>query len=233
MISESNLQVPSFCPLMKPRLLAMPSASRLLRSAASLARNRQRLSPCGLRLAAVFLLITSFVASATDAASPQVRNLTYGSAWINKTVASNGAIPAFNSWAYNFLKSSGQASSPALSEGLALAKQPRALLLDLIKSNPAQALALAVPAPLRDRLPAEVVAELETRVSGISDLSVVSYTPALGGPHVEGLIYTVALNGRTYKAFVYGRRAAQGSKQGIPIHGIVLDGNLAVHESAL
>jgi hypothetical protein len=43
----------------------------------------------------------------------------------------------------------------------------------------------------------------------------------------------VKLNGQTYRAYVHGRRRGQTSKQGIPLHGIVVNGVMAVHQDAL
>ena len=125
------------------------------------------------------------------------------------------------------------AKAGLISEGVTLAKQRRALLAGLIKSNPEKALALAVPASIRNRLPKEISAGLESRVSGVGDFSVLGFLPATNGPAVEPIQRFVRLNGQTYRASVYGRRLGETTKFGIPLHGIVLDGVMAVHEDAL
>ncbi|MHB8523377.1 MAG: hypothetical protein ACYDH9_21840 [Limisphaerales bacterium] len=50
---------------------------------------------------------------------------------------------------------------------------------------------------------------------------------------IEPIQRFVHVGGQTYRAFVYGRRIAQTTKTGIPLHGIALDGVLALHTSAL
>ena len=120
-----------------------------------------------------------------------------------------------------------------LSEGLGLARQRRAVLAELIKSNPREALASALPVSVRRQLPPEMAAELETRVSGIGELSVLGVLPAENGPAVRPIERFVRLDGRTYRAYVYGRRANQTSKTGIPLFGIAIGDMLALHESAV
>jgi hypothetical protein len=158
------------------------------------------------------------------------------------SVAAAGAAPAqtwgterqpelasFSDWANRAVASAGT-NEP---QGLALAQQRRAALLNLIKSDPAAALASAVPANVRSQLPAPIVAQLETPVSGIGDFSVRAALHALGGPAVEPVQRFVTLNGQTNRAFVYGRRIGETSKQGIPLRGVVIDGIMAVDQDAL
>ena len=120
-----------------------------------------------------------------------------------------------------------------LSEGISLARQRRAALAELIKSNPQQALAAAIPASVQLNLPPDIGAELETHVSGIGELSVLGVLQAKGGPAVHPIERSVRLNGQTYRAYVYGRRAVQTSKSGIPLSGIALGDVLALDESPL
>lgn len=143
-------------------------------------------------------------------------------------------LAAFQSWAGRYETAATPGTKAGLvSEGVALAKQRRALLASLIKSNPEKALALAVPASIRDQLPTEILAGLESRVSGIGDFSVLGVLPATNGPAVEPIQRFVQLNGQTYRASIYGRRLGETTKFSIPLHGIVLDGVMAVHEDAL
>ena len=139
------------------------------------------------------------------------------------------ALVDFSAWA----KSSGASSTQEISTGIDLAKQRRRALVRLIQSDPARAIASAVPAGVRKHLPAEVAAHLETHVSGVGDLSVRGGMRAPGGPPVEAVQRFVTLNGQTYRAYVYGRRGWQTTKHGIPLQGIVIDGVLALHENAL
>ena len=43
----------------------------------------------------------------------------------------------------------------------------------------------------------------------------------------------VSLQGKTYRAFVYGRRLAQPTIENIPVHGIAIEGALALHENPI
>jgi hypothetical protein len=156
----------------------------------------------------------------------------YASSWGREQ--SLPELATFQSWAGRFETAATPGAKAGLvPEGVALAKQRRALLAGLIKSNPEQALALVVPASLRNRLPTEISDELESRVSGIGDFSVLGVLPAINGPAVEPIQRLVQLNGQTYRASVYGRRLGETTKFGIPLHGIVLDGVMAGHEDAL
>jgi sugar lactone lactonase YvrE len=156
----------------------------------------------------------------------------YASAWGREQPLPE--LAAFQSWAGRYeTAATPEPKAGLVSEGVALAKQRRALLAGLIKSDPEQALALTVPASLRNRLPTEISDELESRVSGIGDFSVLGVLPSTNGPAVEPIQRFVRLNGQTYRAFVYGRRLGETTKFGIPLHGIVLDGVMAVHDNAL
>ena len=138
-------------------------------------------------------------------------------------------LAAFSRWADNAVNSGKKTDA----QGVVLAKQRRAALVQMIKSDPAAVIAAAVPSRVRGQLPAQVVAQLETPVSGTGDLSILGALHAIGGPPVEPMRRSVTLNGQIYRASVYGRRKGQTSKQGIPLHGVVVDGILALHEGAL
>jgi hypothetical protein len=150
----------------------------------------------------------------------------FGESWGNEK---QGDLKAFSAWANKRMTS----KNGSVSEGVILARQRRAALAELIKSDPAMAIASAVPGNIRKQLPDEVAKQLETRVSGVGDFLVYGAIAALGGPPVEATQRFVELNGHTYKANVYGRRAGETTKHGIPLHGIAIDDVLALHENAL
>lgn len=118
-------------------------------------------------------------------------------------------------------------------EGITLATARRAALATLIRENPEQALALALPWSARKDLPAEVTALLEERISGIGELALLASTPLVGQPATTAPLYRAALIGRReFRAYTYGRR--QKSTRQLPaasLHGIALDGDLAVSDS--
>jgi hypothetical protein len=119
-------------------------------------------------------------------------------------------------------------------EGVRLASERREALRSLIVSDPARALALAVPEGVRHSLPESVNCLLEERVSGRGSLDVLG---ALAKPgrekEVAPMFHTATINGRNYKAFVYGRRLGVPSRRNIPLNGIAVDNLFAVNEHPL
>src|ERR1043165_5848522 len=139
---------------------------------------------------------------------------------------------AFKEWISRYDATSASAQrSQMSSEGLALAKQRHAAMLELIKTDPAAVRALAIAPNVRKQLPSAVANEVENYVSGMGDLSVLIFCPGPKNPVPAPMQRKVTLNGKTYQAYVSGRRSGQLSKTGIPLSGIVLDGVLALDES--
>jgi Concanavalin A-like lectin/glucanases superfamily/Calx-beta domain len=133
------------------------------------------------------------------------------------------AITNFSSWAGHFL-----AGNPSIriAQGQALAWKRREAMLKLIENDPQQALEMAVPFHWRRELPAEVTRYFEARMDGRGDLQVVM---AEGSGHGKAASYRyVHIGERRYDAFVYGWRLKQVSQQQVPLHGIALDGKLAL-----
>ncbi|MBL9201053.1 MAG: hypothetical protein JNL39_11130 [Opitutaceae bacterium] len=144
------------------------------------------------------------------------------------------AMTAFRDWTDRYLSANAAARASLAREGVALARARRPVLLDLIKTDPQRALAVTVPAAVRRELPAEVAAQLEARVAGKGELALLAASPAPGetltGPRVRR---EVLLGGVSYTAHTYGRRETQTALQEASLHGITLDGHLALHESPL
>jgi autotransporter-associated beta strand protein len=116
-----------------------------------------------------------------------------------------------------------------LQHGVELARQRRAELLDLIERNPQRALELAVPDSLRRQLPDAIVALLEERVDAQGDLMVQSTT--LDNDRGCMIERTATLqNGEVFEVHTYGRRSAMPTRDNIAIHGVALDGKLALSE---
>jgi hypothetical protein len=136
------------------------------------------------------------------------------------------AFDEFDSWVGRF--TNGLAT---LEEGEQLALQRREKMLDLIQTDPAQALAQAAPFALRQKLPPQITGLLEEQLDGRGDFNV-----AVGTDFTQGtttVIRNVVMGGKTYQAFVYGRRLVESCKAGIPLHGIALDGKIAVQADPL
>ena len=118
-----------------------------------------------------------------------------------------------------------------LQQGLELARQRRDELLYLIEKNPRRALELAVPDSVRRQLPEEIQALLEQRVDAQGDLLVQSTSL----DNDRGCLTTRAAtlqDGRVFDTHTYGRRGAMPTRDHIALHGVALDGKLAMSEFA-
>jgi|GEM_PF-1407407 len=115
-------------------------------------------------------------------------------------------------------------------EGVALAQTRRAAMKRWIERDPEFALAQAVGPDARRELPEEVLLELERWVEGKGGFEVMVRC----GPNVKAAEQTtrnVRVAGENFRTFVYGRRAGQTTKYDVPIHGVAVDGLLALHSS--
>jgi hypothetical protein len=133
------------------------------------------------------------------------------------------AFTDFSRWAEQFLAG---ATSASAARGTALAWKRRVAMLELIQTDPQKALALTVPFGWRSALPASVTRFFEQQVDGRGALDVAVAEDFKQGN--ERMIRDVRINGQKYGAFVYGRRLRQGCQPQMPLHGIVLDGKMAV-----
>ena len=136
------------------------------------------------------------------------------------------AFDEFATWVQQFTNSSAN-----IVEGQRLAWKRREAMLQLIENDPARALQLAVPFSWRQALPPQVTRLFEEQVDARGD-----YKVAVGTDFAQGhtsVFRTVEVAKKSFKAFVYGRRVAQPCKNNIPLHGIALEGKLALHEDPL
>ena len=134
---------------------------------------------------------------------------------------------AFTHWLTDWRRAASEAQPALAARGRELAVARRSALKHLIETDPRRALELAVPVGLRGELPAEVRAQLETRVDhrGAFEVSI-SHAGA------EARVERVAvIAGESYRTYVFGRRENQPTKSGLPLHGIALDGVLALDET--
>lgn len=144
------------------------------------------------------------------------------------------AFAAFDRWARSFTEDA--AAAVSIEEGQRLAIARREALAHEIKHNPRQALERAVPWQVREALPPEITAYLETLVSGRAEYHVYMASPF---PEIEQRSFTdrtlryvkMLESGRTYTAYVYGRRLAQMGQPNIAVYGIAIGNALALHEN--
>lgn len=161
----------------------------------------------------------------SDALADEVQ---YGQHWDSTNNAR--VLQDFCSWTKSYAAETNLTKKAKItSQGLQLAKDRRIVFRELITTQPARAIAATIPVSVLKQLPPEIQNELETVVSGIGNFSVLiacSETQCGGNtPHRQ-----LNLNGKTYRAFVYGRRLTQSTQYEIPLHGVALDGDIAVHE---
>jgi hypothetical protein len=141
----------------------------------------------------------------------------------------------FLNWANAYLSADPAKREALQDEGLRLAEARRDEFRLLIKSNPARAIADAVPMVVRQALPEEIVKRLEKRPNGVAVIRVIQAAPMPGEEVTPetGIFREVEFqNGPTYRAYVYGRRAETVLwTPNASVNGVAIGSDLAVNES--
>lgn len=139
----------------------------------------------------------SLGASGTDTPLPLLARLTYGQAWRSQGLLAEFA--AFRSWTERYLGAPVSERTALEPEGASLAAARRSLMLGLIEEDSELALAATMPASVRSAMPASVLSEIESRVSGTGKLAQLCYLPpeGTGSPTIE---HKVLLDGKLYTA---------------------------------
>lgn len=147
------------------------------------------------------------------------------------------AIAKFSNWAEAFADTSdADRTADFMTRGAELARNRRAEMAALIKSNPKAALEAAVPMAVRQKLPQAILDQLEERVSGRAFYGVLVATDF--EKLTRDVRREVVIGNETYNAFVYGRRSAQVTQERVPLWGIAVPNPdnerapklLAIHE---
>ncbi|RFC52724.1 MAG: hypothetical protein DVB22_000307 [Verrucomicrobia bacterium] len=139
-------------------------------------------------------------------------------------------MAAFRQWAKHYVAAP---SADMVAEGVRLAADRRAAMVDLIEQNPEKALENGVPESVRRAMPSEVVSLLEEKVDGVGDLIATAFNyPDQRVPAGKRLVErSVEMeDGRSFAGFVYGNREYQPSRDVIPIHGVAIDGKMALSQ---
>ncbi len=142
------------------------------------------------------------------------------------------SFAAFDEWVQQLVTNPDQPMSPeTLKSGLQRAQQRGVAMAQLIELDPKEALNRAVPYHVRSLLSPAIASELEQQIDGRGNLMVAVATDT----HFtrSTVSRTAQVNGKNYKAYVYGERSGHRSGVGIPLHGIAIGNSLAVHESPL
>jgi M6 family metalloprotease-like protein/uncharacterized delta-60 repeat protein len=160
----------------------------------------------------------------TMSATPEV----FGKDWSQPRT---DALRVFTDWVGRYQAADEAVRSSLLAEGVRLAQARRQTMAQMIMQNPEAALAAAVPIMTRKNLPPEIVAQLEERVSGQGDLALICVTPAPGSQEPGTTIRSAYVNEKEYRVHTYGKRARVASLPSASLHGVAIDGQLALSES--
>jgi len=140
------------------------------------------------------------------------------------------AFDDFTAWTESYLNArSSEHRAATESVGVELAEKRRAVLYELIQSDPASAIGLTVAEEVADRLPDAVATSLATRIRG-NGAFIVNYGC---GPEGCQTVRQVAYQGRLYVAFVYGGGAKQTTYRNIYLEGIAVGDRIAVASGCL
>jgi len=153
-----------------------------------------------------------------------------------RTPPAKPAFARFHAWAAQYQAADAAAREGLVAEGVARATERRVEMKELIEAAPQRALELAVPLAVRRELPAEVTALLEERVSARGDFEVLAALPLTGGDAAASADFRplqrrVVIGDRRLEASVYGLRLGEPTQLGVPLHGVALDGKIALSES--
>lgn len=136
---------------------------------------------------------------------------------------------AFDRWLTTWRRADAGEQSALVAGGRELARARRSALKHLIETDPRLALEVAMPEGLRAELPAEVRAQLERRLDARGDFEV-QISCGDKGTRTDR---SVLVGGERFAAFGFGRRDLQATKLGVPLHGIAVDGSLALDAAPL
>lgn len=142
------------------------------------------------------------------------------------------ALRDFSSWALRYLEADEAEKAALVAEGVELARTRRAEFKKLIVTDSRAAVEGAVPMVVRQALPPEVVAELERRVQTTADVEVQAVSEG-SGPDEPVARWFTRFGDEELRTYVYGRRTGHNSLTGVPVHGVAVDGVMALAESPL
>ncbi|BCU79358.1 RICIN domain-containing protein [Luteolibacter sp. LG18] len=152
----------------------------------------------------------------------------FGSSWPNP---GREPLAAFAAWTHRYLEADPIVRATMIDEGRKLANARRVEMRRLITTDPREAIASTPPAIVRQQLPAEIQNLLEDRVSNRGDVFRVMGLAQPDSDHVVPTIEQARIGSTTFEAYRYGDRALTPSLKDVSIHGIALDGQLAILDS--
>lgn len=140
----------------------------------------------------------------------------------------------FDDWSKRYLQAAEAQKADMEEQGRILAQARRPVFKELITRDPQRALMNAVPMVVRQKLPPGVVNLLEERVADRGVLRNYWRAPDPASDEPPVIRYAETEDGRTMRAYVYGRRAQEvGWTMNASLNGVAMDGEFAVNESPL
>jgi hypothetical protein len=143
------------------------------------------------------------------------------------------AFAAFKEWTARYRQAGNVAARAALeTEGAALAGVRLSAMGQIIQTDPARAVELAVPETLRAALPAMVRALIESRIDATGDYEVLCVLPAPGERGIAPFVRSATVGGVTHQVFTYGRALDYVTRRNMPLHGIAVPVTAAISAPA-
>ncbi len=140
-------------------------------------------------------------------------------------------MSAFYQWAEEYRAATPAARASLVARGRQLAVARRAVVADLIRTNPREAIAETPPFAVRQEMPSEVADVLEKRVSDRGDIVRIMGLPPPGVATSVPTAEQAKIGDRYFTAHRYGERALIPTLRDVSIHGVALDDDLAVLSS--
>lgn len=142
-------------------------------------------------------------------------------------------VQAFRDWSAAYLKATGDERVALLEQGKVLAREHTGEIARLIRLDPQQAIALAVPMVVRQNMPPEILGLLEQRPRLRGDLEVYANLPVAGQEkEIEPYTRTVtSTEGQRWNAYVYGKREWQRTMTNVSLNGVAVGRDMAVSDS--
>lgn len=180
-------------------------------------------------LAAWMLLLTA--TACADSSTPQVRPAH------QQAALSGDAFAAFDAWQRQWLSADEAGRQALLDDGEALALARREAFRQLMVQDPQRALTAALSPATRLEFPPRIATHLEQWRDGVGTLHVIGGVAEDGATPTPLLERFVTFDGpdaaTVLRASVYGARANAGTQTSTRLHGVELDGLIAVSDSRL
>lgn len=162
----------------------------------------------------------------------QTEAIIYGARQDGASASESAArsLREFDEWLGRYMEATPDVRQGLIAEGQRLAIARRSAMARLIREDPEQAIARSIPPDRQRLLPEAIAAELETRFDAHGDLDVVTVCDGDEAGHGHTVSRHLTLRAGRYEASVYGRRESQTTQYDLPVHGVMLDNAVAVHE---